>query len=263
MKKTEFLKEILKEKENETDILAVRGIEYLEKGITGLPPVVSLKQALLPSGMHIIAEVKKSSPSHGEILAEYNPAEIAGRYQDFGASAVSVLTCRKYFSGSLNDLATVRKVVDLPLLRKDFIISPLQVFESRIAGADAVLFIVSILKKQQLESLYKAANETGLEVLLEVHSEKELDLALEFNPEIIGINSRDLGTFEVDKKIFEKLVKRIPDGIISIAESGIENTDEIPLLKNMGFSAILTGYMLLKSGSAVRDKFTELRGGLR
>jgi len=261
VKKTEFLKDILKEKEEESALLEKKGEKYFREKINILPAVKSLSAALTAPGISIIAEVKKASPSHGMIVPDYNPAETARQYQDCGASAISVLTCRKYFSGSLGDLAAVRKSVDLPLLRKDFIIHPLQIYESRIEGADAVLLIVSILEKSQLGILYKTALENGLEVLIEVHDEKELETALELRPKMIGINSRNLKTLEVDKRIFGKLIERIPRELLAVAESGIENQEEISDLKKTGFHAILIGYTLLKSGPGLRSRFSGLRGG--
>lgn len=195
----------------------------------------------------IIAEIKKSSPSKGLLSKNFDPVGLARKYQDHGASAISVLTDKKYFGGSLDDLSLVRKAVELPLLRKDFIIDPYQVYEARYYGADAVLLIVAALEKERLRELKYLIESLGLYPLVEVHDERELETALDLECSIIGINNRDLKTFNVDLGTAVKLSGLIPQDKLIISESGISSPDDIRFLYDHGIRTFLVGEILLKS----------------
>ena len=175
----------------------------------------------------VIAEVKRSSPSKG-VLAQINdPAGLAALYEEAGAHMVSVLTEQRRFGGTLADLDAVRKAIDLPILRKDFMIDEYQFYEARAHGADAVLLIVAALSKYQLEDYFHLSAELGMRALIEVHTYDELERALDMSPEIIGVNSRNLKTLEVDSRAFAELIPQIPSTIARVAESGISNREEV------------------------------------
>lgn len=195
----------------------------------------------------IIAEVKKASPSKGVIREDFNHVEIAEIYEKMGAVAISVLTDEKYFQGKIEYLSDIRKISDRPLLRKDFIIDEFQIYQTRSIGADIILLIVAALDKKQLEDYFCLSKEVGLEVLLEAHDEKELDEALEVGAEIIGINNRDLKTFNVNLQTTVNLMKfgNIEDKLI-ISESGIKNNSDVKFLMEQGVAGILAGEVLLK-----------------
>ncbi len=216
---------------------------------------ISLKERLLSPGFHVIAEVKRASPSKGLIAEKFHPVRIAREYQEGGASAISCLTDETFFKGHLEYLAAIREAVDLPLLRKDFIIDEIQLEEARAFGADAVLLIVSALPPQRLVELIRAAKDLGLEALVEVHEEEELELALTAGAEIIGINNRDLRTFEVDLKRSLELVQKAPKGVPVIAESGIHSSEDIKRLKDAGLRGALIGESLMRAA----DKAEALR----
>src|SRR3989304_235504 len=207
----------------------------------------------------IIAEVKKASPSKGIIREDFNPLKIAEIYQENGASAISILTDKKFFRGDINYLSDIKKIVSLPLLRKDFIISEYQIFESRVYGADGFLLIAAILEKNQLKDYMHLGNELGMSPLIEVHTKKELDDTLSVKADLIGINNRDLDTFKVDIKTTEKLIEYIPEGITVVSESGIEKRDDILHLKEIGVDAFLVGEALMKEKDIGR-KLKELIG---
>jgi len=253
-----FLDEIIKEKEEEVKYLKKKLGRFL-KAIKDKKVKGKFKKSL-SEGFNIIAEVKKASPSKGVILKRYNPKDIAKKYERFGASAISVLTCKKYFLGSIKDLKKIKEEVKIPVLRKDFIIDEIQVFESKYFGADAILLIVSILKKKELKEMFKLTKELNIDALVEVHSRKELNRALEINADIIGINNRNLKTLEVEFKNSIKLSKYIPESKIKISESGIKRREQIAMLKKLGFNGILIGHTLLKSKN-LEDEFKVMRGG--
>jgi indole-3-glycerol phosphate synthase len=201
------------------------------------------------SKLAIIAEVKKASPSKGVISASFDPIAIAETYEKGGATAISVLTDEKYFQGSLRYLEAVREKVSLPLLRKDFIIDPLQVFESAQAGADAMLLIVAILGLNQMQELYSAALELSIDPLVEVHSMKECEIAFKLSPmpRLIGINNRDLSTFETDVSTTLSIIKNIPREVMVISESGIGTKEQAQTLFRAGVKGILAGESLMRS----------------
>lgn len=203
----------------------------------------------------VIAETKKGSPSKGIIRDDYRPGEIAVDYQRAGASAVSVITEENFFYGSKEHLPMVKAAVDLPVLRKDFLVHPYQVYESYNMGADFVLLIAACLTDRQMDRLYHLALSMGMQVLLEVHVQEELERVLKLEPGLIGINNRDLKTFNVDLNTSFNLKKRIPDHIFVISESGISSNEDIDALKKAGFAGVLIGESLLKQ----RDSETALR----
>jgi indole-3-glycerol phosphate synthase len=200
-----------------------------------------------PDGLGLIAEVKKASPSAGIIAAQFDPVAIAERYEAAGAHAISVLTDEEFFKGRLSYLTQIRKAVRLPCLRKDFIIHDVQIFEASVAGADAILLIVAALGQEELEALYKTAETCQLEVLVEVHSMEELDRALDIGARIIGINNRNLATFEVDLEATEKISEEVPEGIILVSESGIKTNADTQRVFDCGCNAILVGETLMRA----------------
>ena len=220
----------------------------LQERVKGAPFPLNLSGALWGESIRLIAEVKKASPSKGVIVADYDPAAIAAEYAANGAAAISVLTEVDHFGGSLAHLEAVKAVVGpqgLPVLRKDFIFDPYQLFESRAAGADAVLLIVAALSAGQLRELLAAAQTIWLQALVEVHDEAELETALGAGAEIIGVNHRDLRTFEVDLSLSLRLRPLVPAGRLLVAESGIEGAADVRRLKSAGFDGILVGEALL------------------
>jgi indole-3-glycerol phosphate synthase len=194
----------------------------------------------------IIAELKRRSPSRGEIRPDFDPVACARAYADGGAAALSVLTDERFFGGQLGDLEKVRAAVELPLLRKDFVIDASQIDEARLAGADAVLLIAAALAPAELRALSLHARALGLDALVEVHDEGELEVALEAGAGMIGINNRDLRSFETDLATTERLAPRVPDGILVVAESGIFHTRDLVRLARAGAHAFLVGESLMR-----------------
>jgi len=221
---------------------------------------LDLASALRGDRIQLIAEVKKASPSRGIICPDFNPVEIAQTYASNGAAAISVLTEAKYFQGSLNHLRDIRKALGnkrLPLLRKDFIYDPYQVYESRAYGADSLLLIVAILSSEQLEELLGLSHELGMSCLVEVHNEAELEIALNSGARIIGINNRDLTTFTVDLTTTKRLRPLIPQDRIVVSESGIKDRSDIEKLREWGVDAVLIGESLM-SAPNIANKMKEL-----
>lgn len=212
-----------------------------------------------PDGVSLIAEVKKASPSAGIIAPNFDPVAIARQYEAAGAGALSVLTDEKFFQGKLSYLGLIREAVRLPLLRKDFIIDELQVYEAVAGGADAVLLIVAILDDAQLRDYRALAEHLGLAALVEVHDESELNRALSTGAGIIGINNRDLKTFKVNLSTTAVLAAGIPEEKIVVAESGIHTRYDVVQVKEAGADAILVGESLMKSGD-IAGKVKELLG---
>jgi indole-3-glycerol phosphate synthase len=206
----------------------------------------------------VIAEVKKASPSAGVIAKSFDPAAIVKNYEHAGANAISVLTDTKFFQGSPEDLVKVRKTVSLPLLRKDFILDEIQVIESKAIGADAILLIVAALEQAQLVDLIRAAESHKLDALIEVHTHEELHRALEAGAKIVGINNRNLATFDVDLAVTEELCREVPDEIILVSESGIKTPRDVSRMKACGVDAILVGEALMRGETSI----AELRGAL-
>jgi indole-3-glycerol phosphate synthase len=212
------------------------------------PDALDAYGALLGEQMKVIAEVKRSSPSKGELSTIADPASLAEQYQEAGASVISVLTEERRFKGSLADLAAVRARVTIPILRKDFMVDEYQFFEARAYGADVVLLIVAALSKSQLRDFYDVATELGMASLIEVHTADELERALEISPKIVGVNSRNLKTLEVSQEAFSDLIPRIPPSLIRVAESGIASRADVEFAQSAGANAILVGEALVTSG---------------
>lgn len=221
----------------------------LQEALEIAPAVRDCLPFLISSEISVIAEVKRSSPSKGELASISDPAGLAATYEEAGAHVVSVLTEQRRFGGSLADLDAVRKAIDLPILRKDFMVDEYQFYEARAHGADVVLLIVAALSQNQLEDYYHLSTELGMRSLIEVHTNDELERALEISPEIIGVNSRNLKTLDVDTRAFAELIPQIPSTIARIAESGISTRAEVVFAQECGATAILVGEALVRSGS--------------
>ncbi len=205
-----------------------------------------LLEAVASNWTAVIAEVKKGSPSKGVIREDFDPLEIAEIYQNNGATCLSVLTDEKFFLGHLRYLALIREQVGLPMLRKDFIIDPWQVYEARAAGADAILLIASILEQQQIVDLAGIARSVHLDILLEVHDEAEMETACLTDISLIGVNNRNLRTFITDLGTTERLAKMLPSGRLLVAESGINSRADVERLQRAGAGAFLIGESLMK-----------------
>jgi indole-3-glycerol phosphate synthase len=209
-------------------------------------------EALIDEGISLIAEMKRASPSKGPIRPEASVSDIVSAYQRAGASAVSVLTEPNWFGGSLDDLVEARGACELPLLRKDFVVDEYQLLEARVAGADAVLLIVAALDRGRMGELMAAASDLGLDALVEVHYEKEVEAAVEAGAELIGINNRDLHSLEVDLETTFELLADVPAGTVVVAESGITMNEDVERLERAGVDAILVGEALMRADDPVR-----------
>jgi indole-3-glycerol phosphate synthase len=204
------------------------------------------KFALKRQGMALIAELKKASPSKGLLRADFDPGQLAAAYEQAGAAALSVLTDETFFQGSLQNLRIVKKETrQVPLLRKDFVVDPYQLYEAKLYGADAVLLIVAVLGEEELPRFITAAQELGLTPLVEVHSSREVEKALQAGAEIIGINNRDLSTFQVNLETTLELIRKIPPDVITVSESGIRTRDDLNRLEEAGVAAVLVGETLV------------------
>lgn len=223
-------------------------IKQLREQLENAPKLRGAFKALNQDGMRLIAEVKRSSPSKGNLAEIADPKELASKYQEGGADVISVLTEERRFKGSIADLVSVRSCVDLPVLRKDFIVTEFQVLESRILGADLILLIVAGLSKSQLIDFYQLSTELGMDVLVEVHDLDEAEKALDIGAKIIGVNSRNLKTLEVSDLNFKKIFPHLPKDVIKVAESGIATRAQVEFVESLGADAILVGESLVKSG---------------
>jgi indole-3-glycerol phosphate synthase len=232
----------------------------LEARCRSLTPARDLEAALrpIPGGVRLIAEVKKASPSRGVLKADLDPVALATTYAKHGADALSILTDEKYFQGSLDDLQAVRAAVDAPLLRKDFTLEEYQLWEARAAGADAVLLIVAILEPSLLRDLIKAAKGVGLSALVECHTAPELEVALGAGARILGINNRNLKTFETRLETTLDLLPSIPPGLIVVSESGFFTGEDVRRVVAAGVHAVLVGEGLVRADD-VGAKIRELR----
>ncbi|WP_067726465.1 indole-3-glycerol phosphate synthase TrpC [Oceanobacillus damuensis] len=239
-----ILDKILTEKAYEiVQLINVPLLKGNEKSVPTLKSTVASS-----SNMSIIAEIKRSSPSKGAIDMDVDPVKQAKQYEESGAAAISVLTDKSFFNGSLKDLQAVRRAVNLPILCKDFIIDSIQIDHAKAAGANIILLIVAALSDEQFKKLYHYATELDLEVIIEVHNEEEMTRALEVNPEIIGINNRNLKTFEVDLQTTEKLAAMVknPETIL-ISESGMKTNQDVQQAANAGAAAVLVGETLMRA----------------
>src|SRR3989441_2559756 len=235
----------------------------LEARCRDLPPARDFEEALRPraTGVGLIAEVKKASPSRGTLAPTLDPVALATTYARHGADAISVLTDEKYFHGHLDLLAAIRGAVSVPLLRKDFTLAEYQLWESRVAGADAVLLIVSTLERSQLRDLLQAAKGVGLAALVECHTADELETALAVDARVLGINNRDLTTFHTRIETTLELLPRIPPGLIVVSESGFFTGDQVRRVAAAGAHAVLVGEGLV-TASDVAAKIRELKAAV-
>ncbi len=255
-----ILEKIVTRKKIEVGELKRRGL------MLSSPPVFEKRRSLAAAlsqkpQPRVIAEVKKASPSAGLLVDDFDPPLLATAYEKGGAAALSVVTDEHFFQGDISWLATLKSLVDLPLLRKDFIIDPLQVQESRAAGADAILLIAAILSQDELRELLDIAADQGLECLVEVHDEKELEKVLSTPAAIIGINNRNLKDFTIDLETTLRLRKLIPENRLVVSESGIDQHSQLVRLATAGVQGVLVGTSLVRSGDA-RSKLEELIRGL-
>ena len=248
------LEEILEVKRQEIEQLRPRAAE-LDRQAKARKDFRDFRSALTQTTekLAVIPEIKKASPSAGVIVDAFEPVELAKNYERAGANAISVLTDSKFFQGSLVHLRNVRDAVSLPLLRKDFIWDRAQIAESAANGADAILLIVAALTQDQLVRLLKGAKEFRLDALVEVHSVDEVQRALEAGAEIVGINNRNLATFDVDLTVTEKLCREVPDDVILVSESGIKTPQDIARMKACGVDAVLVGEALMRGEVSIEQ----------
>jgi len=262
MAKTDILKEII-QKKNEKIILAKQILpeEELKAKVTGLAPCRPFIESITkPRQICLIAEIKKASPSRGIIRADFNHIEIAKIYQQVGVQATSVLTEEDYFLGNLSFINDIKSLVTVPILRKDFILEPYQVYESRYYGADAILLIADILTQEKIEEFMQIATTLGMDCLVEVHTAKELKKVLKLKGvSLIGINNRDLHTLEVDFSTTEKLYTLIPKEKVVVVESGIRNYQDVLFLKILGANACLIGEAFMEAEN-IAKRVEELMG---
>jgi indole-3-glycerol phosphate synthase len=221
----------------------------LENALERAPQIRSLKKALTSNAPAIIAEIKRASPSAGVIREDFDPVKIATEYSTSGAAAISVLTEVHHFRGSLEILARLRWSVKIPLLRKDFIVDPYQILEARHAGADAVLLIAALLDAIPLKNLRSEAERLGMEALVEVHNEAELQRALNTGATLIGVNNRDLRTFKVSLDVSLNLASRMPEDVVAVAESGIRTAEDLRKLAKAGYRGFLVGEQFMRAPS--------------
>ena len=231
---------------------AARSLADVESAALDRAPALDVLAAIAPRDrVHIIAEIKRSSPSRGHLAEIADPASLASAYQLGGASAISVLTEGRKFGGSLADLEAVRDVASVPVLRKDFIADPYQVLEARASGADLVLLIVAALEQPKLAELFALINQLGMTPLVETHSADEVERALDLGADVVGVNARDLSTFELDQDLFGRLADQIPSGVIRIAESAVKTPDDVAHYRRAGADVVLVGEALVTGGDPV------------
>lgn len=261
-----FLETIIgRKKESVAEAKKKLPLSEIAKQVSNLRPRNDFRRGLFRAAgdpVRIIAEIKRASPSKGTIAAEIDPVAIARDYEAGGASAISVLTESSYFKGSPDDLRAVRAAVpDMPLLRKDFVVDEYQIYESVLAGADAILLIVAALDKGTLAAFVGKAKEVGVGALVEVHAEDELDAALSAGAEMIGVNNRNLVTFEVSRETSSRVAKRIPEGIVSVSESGISDVGGIRAAGDLGYHAVLIGEHFMRTENRAEEVRKFAHGG--
>lgn len=225
-----------------------------QQAISNVPALDALSFLAPSNTVKILAEVKRASPSRGQMAEIADPAALAEIYASNGASAISVLTEERKFKGSLEDLVAVRARVSVPLLRKDFIATEHQILEARAAGADLILLIVAGLSESDISRLMSFTEELGMTPFIETHSEEELKLAVGLGSKLIGVNARDLSTFETDRDLFSKLVDQIPDGVIKVAESAVRNAADVAHYRRSGADVVLVGEALVTNDPAAMLK---------
>jgi indole-3-glycerol phosphate synthase len=252
-----ILDTIVIQKEKEVALLKAHGVSRPEMDVD--PPRGFMQALTQSSEIAVIAEVKKGSPSKGIISPDFNPTAIASSYEKGGADAVSVLTDEKFFYGSLDYIPLVRQEIQLPVIRKDFIIHELQIEEAGNYGADAILLIAAILDQNQIRDYLQMSTELGMDALVEVHDEKELEKSLIAGSRLIGINNRDLRDFTVDLKTTIRLRREIPDSIPVVSESGIKSREDMKMLEDESIAAALIGETFMRSGDR-EAALREIRG---
>ena len=243
---TSILERIVRTKRDEVREAAPRLAEYRDIARQADAPRGFAAALRRPDEVRLLAEVKRRSPSAGDIRAGADPVEVARAYVAGGAAALSVLTDRDYFGGDLQFLRAVRAAVPVPVIRKDFLIDPVQVWEARAAGADAVLLIVRILEQPLLAELHALARELGMDALVEAHTAEELERALDAGAILVGVNNRDLDTFVTDLDLCVRLASRVPPDVTYVGESGIRTADDVDRLGGAGIDAILVGESLMR-----------------
>jgi len=222
------------------------------------PSPIPFKEAINREGrMSLIAEIKQASPSVGILRKDFSPLDIAKSFQKAKANAISVVTEEDFFLGKINYIESIKKYINLPILRKDFIFDEVQILESRAVGADAILLVMGVLDENKLKKLYHFSKDLGMDVLVEVHTEKELKKVLAIGVDIIGINSRNLHTLNINMERPKNLLPFIPEGVVKVSESGIKTLKDILLLKGLGANAVLIGEALMKEDN-IEDKIKEL-----
>jgi indole-3-glycerol phosphate synthase len=262
-----ILERIVRTKRDEVRALAPRAGELRRRAADAPPPRPFAAALRHPAEVRLLAEVKRRSPSAGAIRPGADPGSVARAYADGGAAAISVLTDAEYFGGTLDALVQVRQAVPLPVLRKDFVVDPAQLWEARAAGADAVLLIARILPPQALAELHALALELGMDVLVEVHREDELDRALDVGATLVGVNNRDLDTFATDVSFCLAHAPRVPAHVTLVGESGIRTTADVDRLGSAGIDAVLVGESLMRqddlraAAAALTGRPRATRGG--
>lgn len=252
-----ILSSILEAKKERVKVLKKNRQAFLSL-IKKAPAVVSFKKAIKRKGkISFIAEVKQASPSAGVLCKSFSHLKLAQIFKDSQVDAISVVTEEDFFLGKINYIEDIKKQIDLPILRKDFILEETQILEARAVGADAVLLIMSILNEGKFKDLYDCTKDLGMDALVEVHTEKELKKVLKIGVDIIGINSRNLQTFKINPERSAKLLPFIPEDVIKVSESGIHDLKDVLLLKGLGADAVLVGEALMRADS-IEDKLKEL-----
>jgi indole-3-glycerol phosphate synthase len=240
------LAEIVAHKRREIEPWLAHTADWHDRA-AALGPFRGFRKALISGQFGFIGEVKKASPSAGVIAEDFDPVRIASVYHEAGANCISVLTDEKFFQGHLDYLAVIRQKVPSPLLRKDFTIDEVQIYQAALAGADAVLLIVASLSDDELKRFKAAADQIGIDCLIEVHDEMELGRALEAGADFIGINNRNLATFEIDLKVTEQLAPKLPEGCTIVSESGIRTAEDLRRVIAAGVHAALIGEVLMRA----------------
>jgi len=226
-----------------------RSVDQLREQAEGLPAARGFTRALADAtGLGVISEVKRRSPSNGDLFADLDPAVLATSYQAGGATCLSVLTDVDWFGGSPEDLAAARAAVTIPVLRKDFTVSEPDVCDARLMGADAVLLIAAALDDVELKAFHQLATEVGLDALVEIHDEAELERAMAVGATLVGVNQRDLVTFQVDTERAVRMAPLMPEGVVRVAESGVRGIEDATHLAEAGYHAVLVGESLVTSG---------------
>ena len=254
MKIANILKKIVETKKREIKLAYKNQREIITQATNSSHKVLSLRNALAKKQLTVIAELKKGSPSAGIIEPNFSPVDIAKSYQENGADAISCLTDEKYFYGCGSYLQQIRPHINIPILRKDFIIDPIQIYEAKAWGADAFLLIASILDENNLQKLYKFGRKIGLEVLIEVHNKEELARTLDIGVDIIGVNNRNLHNFSVNLDLLKTLAPLIPDDVLVVGESGIKSLEDAKYLQSLGADSLLIGESLVNSKNSLSLK---------